>query len=101
MAESNATNDALIQEFYGAFAVRDGARMEACYGTGIEFSDPVFQTLRGPEPGAMWRMLTGQAKDLEIELKEHDARGDRGSARWLATYTFTQTGRRVVNDVPG
>ena len=33
------------------------------------------------------------------ELVEHEASGDRGSARWVADYTFTQTGRPVRNDV--
>ena len=47
----------------------------------------------------MWRMLTGRANDLRIELLEHQASGDGGSARWRAHYTFTQTGRPVVNKV--
>ena len=47
----------------------------------------------------MWRMLTGRADDLKIELLEHEADGDRGSAHWVAHYTFTQTGRPVQNDV--
>ena len=49
----------------------------------------------------MWRMLTGRAKDLEVELLEREADGERGSARWRATYTYSQTGRPVVNDVRG
>jgi hypothetical protein len=73
--------------------------MAACYAPDARFSDPVFTDLRGREPGAMWRMLTGQAKDLSVELLEHEADDDRGSARWLARYTFTRTGRPVVNDV--
>ena len=47
----------------------------------------------------MWRMLTGRADDLEIELREHESDGDRGTARWIARYTYSQTGRPVVNDV--
>jgi hypothetical protein len=43
----------------------------------------------------MWRMLTGRAEDLSVELLEHD----ETSAHWVARYTFTQTGRHVVNDV--
>jgi ketosteroid isomerase-like protein len=66
---------------------------------GRAFSDPVFVDLRGDEPGAMWRMLTGQAEDLSVDLLEHDVDGDAGSAHWLARYTFTRTGRPVVNDV--
>ena len=41
----------------------------------------------------------GRAEDLRVELLEHDAGDEHGSAHWKATYTFTQTGRPVVNDV--
>jgi ketosteroid isomerase-like protein len=89
----------LIERFYSAFARRDGDEMAASYAPDATFSDPVFGDLRGEEPGAMWRMLTSQADDLRIELLEHEADGDRGSAGWRAHYTFSQTGRPVVNDV--
>jgi ketosteroid isomerase-like protein len=89
----------LIERFYGAFAQRDGAAMEACYAPHVHFSDPVFTDLRGAEAGAMWRMLTERGTDLRVELLEHEADGDRGSAHWRASYTFSQTGRAVVNDV--
>jgi ketosteroid isomerase-like protein len=93
------SNDALIQDFYAAFDRHDGDRMAASYAPDAHFSDPVFTDLNGDEPGAMWRMLTARADDLRVELLEHEAGGDRGSARWRAHYTFTQTGRPVVNDV--
>ncbi|MDX6601269.1 MAG: hypothetical protein QOF13_471, partial [Solirubrobacterales bacterium] len=70
----------------------------ACYAPDAQFSDPVFTDLRGEEPGAMWRMLTGRATDLKIELHEHEAGEDAGSAHWIAHYTFS-TGRPVVNDI--
>jgi ketosteroid isomerase-like protein len=94
-----AANDALIERFYGAFAQRDGAGMAACYAPDVHFSDPVFTDLHGREAGAMWRMLTERGTDLRVELLERSADGDRGSAHWRAHYTFTQTGRPVVNDV--
>lgn len=47
----------------------------------------------------MWRMLTGRAPDLTITLVEHSADAEHGTAHWLADYTFSQTGRRVHNDV--
>jgi len=93
------SNDALIRDFYTAFDQRDGDRMAAFYAPDAHFSDPVFTDLNGDEPGAMWRMLTGRADDLRVELLEHEADGDKGSAHWRARYTFTQTGRSVVNDV--
>ena len=73
--------------------------MAACYTPDATFSDPVFQGLTGDEPGAMWRMLTERADDLRIELLEREADGERGSAHWLAHYTYSQTGRAVKNDV--
>ena len=72
--------------------------MAACYAPDAHFSDPVFTDLRDEEPGAMWRMLTGRAQDLEVTLVEHEAGDERGSAHWLADYTF-RTGRKVHNDV--
>jgi ketosteroid isomerase-like protein len=88
----------LIERFYGAFSDRDGAAMAACYAPGARFSDPVFRDLRGEEPGAMWKMLTGRSEDLEVQLVDHEATRQQGSAHWTADYTFA-TGRRVHNDV--
>jgi hypothetical protein len=59
----------------------------------------VFGQLEGEQVGAMWKMLTGRAPDLAVELVEHDADETSGSARWIARYTFSQTGHAVVNDV--
>lgn len=92
-------NSNLVARFYEAFDRHDGDAMAACYAPGATFSDPVFVGLRGEEPGAMWRMLTARANDLRVELVEHDADDESGSAHWLASYTFTQTGRHVKNDV--
>jgi hypothetical protein len=73
--------------------------MAACYAPDAVFEDPAFGELRGEEVGAMWRMLTGRAEDLSVELRSHDADDSAGSANWVATYTFGATGRHVVNDV--
>jgi ketosteroid isomerase-like protein len=89
----------LIERFYAAFADRDGGAMASCYAPDVRFSDPVFPDLRGSEAGAMWRMLTARADDLRVELLEHRADAEAGSAHWRARYTFTQTGRPVLNDV--
>src|SRR4051794_13961021 len=92
-------NDELIQRFYAAFDGKDGDAMAACYAPDARFNDPVFGDLTGEQAGAMWRMLTGRAKDLSVELADHSADGDGGSAHWLAHYTFAQTSRKVVNDI--
>jgi ketosteroid isomerase-like protein len=99
VSERALANKRLIERFYDAFNRHDGDAMAACYAHGARFHDPVFQELRGDEPGAMWRMLTARADDLRVELVEHDANDTTGTAHWLADYTFTQTGRKVHNDV--
>src|SRR3954470_13134197 len=93
------TDADVVQRFYAAFDRRDGEAMAACYAPDAHFRDPVFGDLTGEEAGAMWKMLTARADDLRVELPEHDADGDSGTAHWIAHYTFTQTGREVVNDI--
>ena len=88
------SNADTIKRFYEAFDRHDGDAMAACYAPDVHFWDPVFQDLNGPEVGAMWKMLTGRAEDLRVELPEHDD----SSAHWIAHYTF-RTGRKVVNDI--
>jgi ketosteroid isomerase-like protein len=93
-----AANSALINRFYEAFAREDGDAMAACYAPGAHFHDPVFQDLHGAEVGAMWRMLCGRAKDLEVAHSAVSADGTTGSAHWEADYTF-RTGRKVHNSI--
>lgn len=94
----DAENKATIERLYAAFGECNGAAMTACYAPDAHFCDPAFGDLRGDDIGAMWRMLTGRATDLEVELREYDADEASGSAHWIARYTFS-TGRPVVNDV--
>lgn len=96
MAHANAQ---LIERFYQAFQRRDGEAMAACYSADVLFSDPVFTDLRGAEAGDMWRMLTARAKDFALTYEGVEADETRGSARWVASYTFTQTGRKVTNHI--
>jgi ketosteroid isomerase-like protein len=94
-----AENVQLIQDLYEAMDRHDGDAMASMYDPDGRFRDPAFGELTGAEAGDMWRMLTGRADDLSVELAEHSAEGDSGSARWIARYTFTRTGRPVTNDV--
>jgi ketosteroid isomerase-like protein len=91
-------NRETIERLYTAFGEGNGSAMTACYAPGAHFRDPAFGDLEGDDIGTMWRMLTGRATDLKIELREHEAEDETGSAHWIARYTFS-TGRPVVNDV--
>jgi ketosteroid isomerase-like protein len=93
-----ADNARLIRELYEAMDRHDGDAMAKLYAPDGRFRDPAFGELTGAEAGDMWRMLTGRSDDLRVELAEHEADGDTGTARWIATYTF-RTGRPVTNDI--
>lgn len=88
-----------LRDFYSAFDRHDGEAMAALYAPDATFSDPVFVGLRDGEPADMWRMLTARSADLRVELASCTADDTTGSARWVARYTFAQTGRPVANDV--
>jgi ketosteroid isomerase-like protein len=92
-------HETLIREFYARFAARDAEGMARCYHPDIAFSDTVFPMLRGRDAGDMWRMLLARATDLAVTLEEAAADADGGRAKWAARYTFTRTGRPVVNRI--
>jgi ketosteroid isomerase-like protein len=94
-----AANDRLIERLYDALGAGDADAVAACYAVDAHFSDPVFSDLHGPEVAGMWRMLLARSGDMRIDLLAHAADDDAGSARWRATYTFSQTGRPVVNEI--
>lgn len=85
----------LLTRFYEAFARRDAEGMIACYHPDAAFSDPVFPLLDHDGTAAMWRMLVGRAQDFSLTYEV--VSDDR--VAWVARYTFTRTGRSVVNRV--
>jgi ketosteroid isomerase-like protein len=92
-------NQGAIRDFYAAFQRRDAAAMVAHYHPDVRFSDPVFPDLRGARAAAMWRMLCERGTDLAIEFRDVWADGQRGGAHWDARYTFSGTGRKVLNRI--
>jgi len=92
-------NEELIQTFYDAFARLDYVTMQNCYSENPIFNDPVFGILEGDEVRAMWEMLCKNAKDFSLKADKIEVDGEYGTCNWIATYTFSKTGRRVVNKV--
>jgi len=93
-----SANEELITRFYAALDAGDAETMAASYAPDAHFSDAVFTDLNGKEVGGMWKMLASRSTDLRVKADEIEADDERGSAHWVATYTFS-TGRPVVNDI--
>ena len=93
-------NTELMNNFYAAFQRLDSVGMNRCYTDDVVFFDPVFGLLKGDEPKFMWDMLCKNAKDFSLtydNIQELDE--EYCTCDWVATYTFSKTGRRVVNRV--
>ena len=94
------SNDAIIAEFYTAFAAADPERMVACYHDDIIFHDPAFGKLVGNDAKEMWRRLIKQSKgQIYIQYSDVSTHDHSGTANWVATYMFSRTGRKVVNHI--
>ncbi len=83
----------VIESFYQAFARRDAEAMAALYADDVRFSDPAFGPLEGEHARNMWRMLAGRAADLQLTFSNVTD----STAHWEASYTFSATGRKVLN----
>lgn len=92
-------NAQLIHHFYSSFQQKDYQGMQTCYAENAIFSDPVFVNLNSRQAKAMWEMLCKRGKDLQLEFSNIHADDKRGSAEWIASYTFSGTGRHVVNRI--
>ena len=92
-------NEQLIHDFYTAFQRGDHPVMQAAYDDTATFNDPVFRNLDVQHLRSMWEMFCKRSKDLTIEFADVKATDDRGSAVWHAIYTFTPTGKTVINKI--
>lgn len=92
-------NARLIDSFYKAFAARDAKTMGESYHPAARFSDPVFPDLEGWQAAAMWKMFCEGGSGLSVEHSGVDADATMGRAHWDARYTFSATGRSVLNRI--
>ena len=93
------TNQQVITKFYTCFQNKDYKGMQECYADSATFSDEVFINLNASQVKSMWEMLCVKGKDLRLDFKNVQTKGTQGSAEWTAYYTFSASGRKVVNHV--
>ena len=94
------SNRQIIERFYSALQKKDYQTMNDCYSEEIVFSDPAFGVLKGEEVRAMWEMLCKNAKDFSLTFSDIESLDEEyATCKWVATYTFSKTGRKVVNKI--
>ncbi|MBI3883624.1 MAG: nuclear transport factor 2 family protein, partial [Sphingobacteriales bacterium] len=83
---------------YKAFQKLDYKGMINCYSDDVVFFDPVFGLLQADQVKFMWEMLCKNAKDFSVTYTNITHLDDEYSTcDWTATYTFSKTGRKVMN----
>ncbi|MBZ5855968.1 nuclear transport factor 2 family protein [Flavihumibacter profundi] len=92
-------NEELLIKFYTCFQNKDYKGMQECYAGNAVFNDPVFKNLDASEVCAMWEMLLKRGKDLRLKFSNVKANDLEGSAKWIAKYTFSASGRQVENHI--
>lgn len=92
-------NEQLITHFYTCFKNKDFKGMQDCYADNATFNDAVFKNLNSNQVKAMWQMLITKGKDFSLEFKDVSATESTAKAHWDASYTFTTTGRKVINRI--
>lgn len=91
----------VAQRFYAALAARDWRTVGSLYADDAVFSDSVFTHLNAEQVRAMWHMLLTSSSDLAIVYEVLKDTPLEAQVRWTATYTFSRTGRKVVNVITG
>lgn len=92
-------NEELITTFYTAFQQKNVPVMQASYADNAVFNDAVFKNLSAREVRGMWAMLVGGSKDMQLTFSNVKGTEQGGSADWVATYTFSKTGKKVINRI--
>ena len=94
------TNAQIIEKFFSAFQKLDHQTMNSCLSDDIVFSDPAFGLLEGDDVKAMWEMLCRNAFDFSLKFSNIELLDDEyATCNWTASYIFSKTGYKVVNNI--
>jgi hypothetical protein len=90
-------NRALLEHFFTSLAHRNHEAMAACYAPEARFDDIAFHLCDSKKIHAMWHMIT--KSDLCMTYRVESCGARDAVVCWDARYTFTDTGRRVHNEL--
>ena len=89
-------NARLIETLSGALRDDEPEAAAECYAADARFEDIAFRLEGREQVLDMWRFVCSRKVEVTFDAVTADARTGRG--RWVARYTISETGRKVVND---
>jgi len=92
-----ANEKQLVETLFTSLQALNHHAMAACYHEAATFSDIAFQLQGRKQIHAMWHMIC--QKGINVQVQSITAAGDSVRARIVDTYTFSDTGRQVVNSI--
>jgi SnoaL-like domain len=87
----------VLEKFYKGVENHDHLAIAACYQSNGTFKDIAFELEGKKMIQAMWHMIAKTDLTISYEIKDTDE--NNGTALWTADYTFTDTGRKVHNEL--
>lgn len=87
----------LVEKLFSSLQALNHEAMAACYHEEATFSDIAFQLQGRKQIHAMWHMIC--QKGISVQVQSIETAGDIVRARIVDTYTFSDTGRQVVNRI--
>ena len=90
-------NGVLLKRLYSSLDQHKPGEMAECYHANARFRDIAFDLEGRDAIHKMWRMIC--AGDIRARFEVVEADDEGGVVKLVDEYTFTDTGRRVKNDI--
>jgi ketosteroid isomerase-like protein len=87
----------LIETLYSALRDGDANAAARCYAVDAHFQDIAFRLDGRESIRQMWRLVSN--RNVEVTFDSLAADDHQGKGHWVARYTFSETGKRVVNNI--
>jgi hypothetical protein len=87
----------IVETLFRSLQTLDHNAMAACYDETAAFSDIAFRLQGRQQIHTMWHMIC--LKGIDVQVQSIEDVGDIVHARIVDTYTFSDTGRKVINPI--
>jgi hypothetical protein len=96
-AQAVHPNVKLIEALFTVLHDAKPSSVAVCYAVDASFKDIAFWLDGRDSIRQIWRFVRNREVKVSFDLISADDRG--GNGHWIASYTFTETVRKIVNDI--